>query len=1731
MPSESAPGPVWRPEPSSAARRVASTPLWRRETAEGRPVARRAELAIATVLLLGFATMLVWASTWLSPLRPSAVVLIGAGYFENLNFAQQSCGWRSLEDFAELATTSKEFSFWGGPMLELVHRPVSLQRETEWGKALDGLSQPNVVLYMSLHGAADSQGAYLLCDDADVEPSAADRLRVKEVIGRLARLPEETNKLLILDAVHFSANWQLGVLQNDFARRLKQLEPTIRKVPNLVVLCASDVEQISWDSPSWRQTVFGHYLVEGLRGGATDWSGDGRLDAWDVYHYLHRSVSRWVAANRNAHQTPLLLPRGDEGRRRAERIELVPVQRGYRAADPHGLPVFSPPEELVAAWKEHQRLSQQVPAPYAYTPHLWRRYEDCLIRYEQLLEAGEASATRRLRHRLEQLRRRIDQARELELSTTQSGLAMLAAAGVDASFDDDEAAGSGPWVSHRAMQVLDQLWSAQPAQRSKLWEKVAGEHAEPADRQLLRLQLYELLLKRAADDPAENLATCYETLQVIDDPLHPWPAEIHCLVMLQRDLAHGNPSGQLCDLIQLALRVRSLAEQAALGARPGSHPYSEQVRGWIAAQVDQADAIRRKGEDLLLGGSSNFGEARRSLGKAEAIYEEAHRLACTIGQAVEVRNRLLSRLPYYARWAACRQSGLAVRHHADCLSIEAIEELCRQVHDLSAELQPPGQQPQGRPVTLRSLRVRVARLKACAGQLAQSFASMEQAARESWKSLSDVDSPRGWYEAETALLVPTGDPSLRMRLLVAKHRTARRLLTETSHGERIAPRPAVAARASLGTGRKRAATGYRGDPGRMRKSRTQRMLPEDRETLAVQRAARAQGRMATAVLGKRWFDEAPCEKDESLDQILHRLEVFAVEQRWWDSLNRAGESIGRRWQCIAQAIGSRLSEATKAAGSTRRDLLFSADQLARLLDGAAELKLQDPPSYFYRRQLLGELLIWQARRTLEDHWFAEDPSDKPYYQVLGLAYLADAENLGAETKEVELLREKLNRPGTLTLATVDALELTTQPRFAVTATLKPTEGAYVPAGMPAVWIEPGKSVELIEPDEASRQVRSLDAKGNSDSVQYVLRSPLLQQCETKMPDGPKVDSTEVVLCGLYRGQRIRVSVPVHLHLAADRLLGRFPEPEKASLAVRAPLELQRRFGEGNGAVAVVLDCTGSMGPEKGQPYDDKTKFAEATHALERVLGRLPKGTTLSLWVFGQAEGKQKTVAEPEHTIRRVLDPVRWDPDDASQLADLMSRVRHPALEPWNESPIVHAIMAAKADLENAAGYKTILVLTDGIDNRFAHDPQLNPRGQSIPDFLTSAMAHSGIELNIIGFRMSDEDQAKAWKQFEVVGHLFPPGHFVPVSESQTLAAALRAGLKQHLRYWVAHYDNRLLERMPADGLTVGDAQGNDQWLPGGVEPGFYKVRMQAGRRIEKGVGLEGGDLLLLRLVDTPHGPALCRDCYGEADFQWKPFAVKSGWRATLLQNQRVDRTGLQMLLALEKQPSADETILEQIRPRQAWIEVEPQDSAGASMVVRWHEQTGYPAPAFSIDIPDWPTLSGTTSARQPRLRVWWNPEQPIAAQAVLQRHHDFESLAELSERTVRAGQDRVQIRYVGIEKHLVQVAPGVHQERSCLAVRITHEPEASYWVRISGLHAAGSEHRFYTEIGHYTGLFWPINHDEAHRDLNSLELVGLDRFKAEARQRGYYVELDKLAAPEPSDYRPAPPLGDKSVDR
>ncbi|MCE9532835.1 MAG: caspase family protein, partial [Planctomycetes bacterium] len=329
-------------------------------------------------ILIGLVILVIWL--WKPPKQP-ALALIAPDTTVSLSGSANVYGTNGAKAFAEWAGQGKDRP-------RIIGDGVSTSRDA-WKAQTAKINEKSVILYFAAHGAADRDGPYLWMTPNDAT-SVADlqKLPVKEILQRLAELPAEKNKLVIFDATQIAANWAQGFLHNDFARALKTLDAEIEKIPNLVVICASDDDQRSWTSEEWRQTIFGHFVNQGVRGAVG--KDHPRITAAVLFDYLKREVGNWARANRDAEQSPILLPT-QSGKARSEALEIVSIDPGaYQAPAVSTAPgnSFSVPADLKTAWETADKLSRGTPPPETAAPQVWRTYLDTLMRWEHFARAG-----------------------------------------------------------------------------------------------------------------------------------------------------------------------------------------------------------------------------------------------------------------------------------------------------------------------------------------------------------------------------------------------------------------------------------------------------------------------------------------------------------------------------------------------------------------------------------------------------------------------------------------------------------------------------------------------------------------------------------------------------------------------------------------------------------------------------------------------------------------------------------------------------------------------------------------------------------------------------------------------------------------------------------------------------------------------------------------------------------------------------------------------------------------------------------------------------------------------------------------------------------------------------------------------------------------------------------------------------------------------------------------------
>jgi hypothetical protein len=1670
--------PAWRSESPKAGRKAevppaASTqapaaattgigPAWKHQTVSSSDGAwtrsKKLRLLLATgagLALLGIAAYLIYL---LQPLNPASLVLIGAPAEENLAISDNVAGWQSLTSLAGWINQEKDNQR-KLPRL-LGGEPRELRAIDGWDQELNqaggflGRKEKAAILYLALHGGADSQGAYLLVDAPG--EGQKNRLRLKQVLDRVGRLPSDMHKVVILDATQVPANWSLGMLHNDFGRELEKLDPEITAIPNLIVISASDVDQRSWISEEWQQSIFGQFLLQGLQGAADD-DNSHRVSAWKLYQYVRTNVERWALANRNVKQTPVLLPKSD-GQRRAQEIELAAVFKKPESDNEKAPGLnFKVPAELNEAWKKSDRLRAQVPSPAVYTPQLWREYNDTLLQCEHVLRAGDPRGKAgTLFRRLGELERDIDQARALNLPSAANALPMAAALGLP-----------DPWSDEELDERFTRVWiAANEADRQMIWaETLKWATAQGGSGERLRVRFAGFLVNRALTEPrAIDKDKTISLMQTFVG--NPRPAEAHFLLMYAHLTRSVLPRGAdeqepPLKLVQEALKVRRLAEATALatGSDRGSHPYSERIYPWIKAKVEAGDRERRRGEDLLFAPSDWWDKAADHLKKAREQYEAAGRDAATVRKAFGLHDQLLAELPYYSRWLA----GLHVANEQEEAELrkwlQHVDKLWADSHQLIANLEKPD--PKSIADAIRSEEIEGA------------FLQVKNDFNERSRGLGDAVLQDNWHKHEDVLTVPLIDAPLRKKLL----EDARRI--------------------SASLHRKGAQNLGGGGAG------------------SAKEVAQQQGRMAVAFLGER-----------SISAFLGR-DGFGLVQgligrpggEWSRSITQAGDQLAQCWQQAPTKITEWVatSHTQENAGKADADLAL-ADLLTRQVDGAVARRLAplDPPGE-QRRFQVHDLFAEQSWRTYRDHWAAEKKSEL-YYLAAGRKYLEDAKaqtvRAGDGSKvlpssrlaKLAPLEKILAKPAPLAIAGVEQVHWTSEPSKKFAFALEPPADTL--PGFPLVWRtitgkeEDNKPFLLAQGKETDRAVLAdLGADQPQAKVEFpvVVTNRWLANDEKTPPPIPTREPAQLTLNGVFRGHVLARTAQIDLHRVPPTTAITTPRPPNGGIALQADQPTIDLFGENNGVLVLVLDYSGSM-TEPADPKKPKgpTRLDEARAALEEVLNKLPNGPVVSVWIFGTAQG-----------IEQGWKPKVWEHGDVKKVMAVVN-----ARKPHGDagSPIAEAMGAARRDFDvvaeqfpdKAAGFKTMVVLTDGDDNRFTGDI-----GKYLAKQFQDGVAQAA-QVNMVFFQADPKEKARALKQFAVIRELPLAGNFYEATERQRLTEELLKAIKQKLRVRLEQAGTPLSKDAGLEVVLLGKPP---TWFSD-LKPNIYTARTHTFRQ---DIDIGPGDYLLVTLRRAGNKISFERALMTKLYFP-KDQKEHDNWVFALMQNSRTPNRAAEMMASLESLANrpGDKGTLQQVRPAFVWFEVKA-PGASQPLWLRWTNLEKYTAPSWKFDIGRWPSLPGDVIAR-PVVDAWWISDRSVPPIARTLKRDTGKTLEQdFDNRKVEIEDEEIIIESVQIEKRSVSISPRDKKDDvSCLVVRLRHKTGKPVVAQLSGISTQGIEHRLYSEADRYTGIFWPVR-EEQTQDL-ALQLISLESFKKIAS----HGQLKNLGEPVLADTIPVP---------
>jgi hypothetical protein len=563
--------------------------------------------------------------------------------------------------------------------LENLRQQVDSAANVKWYQTLGrGPGDGCVIIYLSGLGVVDDNGqaCLLLPALSDNDPifHASRRMPIRELFDELfydrdderERLPRDVLKLVILDAGRIDEDWEFGIPYNPFVESLKSVVKTEMPVTNLFVLNSADAGQKAWPSPELGGTVFGHFVRRGLQGHADGYAEDATVrdpdrfvTVGELFEYVRRQTTRFVAAYRRDEQRPILLRAANTDESAVDRQLLEYGESVLEVARPDSEAVAAARKERLAAigaqWAEIRkegwdRYEELEPKAVRYHPLLWQRFEHLLLRLERLSVAGNAETYRhQYKAGIEEVRELVHTFESADMTMAPpNSLALAAAIGANPYADDAEALQAAA-ASFGGSSEQDKDKPKDPAAGQ---DNAAADTFASASYQFKAQAAWNWLVNSKADNKLAELATRIDDLHnkilptAANWQMENEPVEIHFVRMLA---AHRNPHERFeADKFYAAIARRALAEKAAAPADLRVHYVTRSV-------ATDGDEARRKADDALFVGRTADAAAISKFGdEAKLAYERANRLAEVLADAYNLRDTALAEIPWLIRYHARR---------------------------------------------------------------------------------------------------------------------------------------------------------------------------------------------------------------------------------------------------------------------------------------------------------------------------------------------------------------------------------------------------------------------------------------------------------------------------------------------------------------------------------------------------------------------------------------------------------------------------------------------------------------------------------------------------------------------------------------------------------------------------------------------------------------------------------------------------------------------------------------------------------------------------------------------------------------------------------------------------------------------------------------------------------------------------------------------------------------------
>ena len=1022
------------------------------------------------------------------------------------------------------------------------------------------------------------------------------------------------------------------------------------------------------------------------------------------------------------------------------------------------------------------------------------------------------------------------------------------------------------------------------------------------------------------------------------------PVEIHFLRMLE---AYLDPTVVQTSpgLLQQALAARDAAENASV-------PYDPRVQYAAYESVAKADADRRAAEDkLFVGSPESLSQAAQLWTVSQKRFSQAEQRAKDLTAAYELRDRVYRELPYLIPWTMHRAG-------FNALAGKELAAIVADVHQLAGLLERSAVEEVDTEITelRKSLHRRVAEIERQFQDECDSLRSVAAPSAENLFRMSAV--------LATPLLTGFERNELRTRYLSILARSEELPQTESSD---------VNAKSEEGD--------------------------QDHKTPIQLARLKMNGHPAIALLSRQSVDSSLANPynayvAETLygksDDELARLD----NSTWVQALSAQGEQVRQMLIELPTEVErqSGLAEESPAeAGSAAIAARAGRSRADRLLRAAAPIKGEGPwsakqndPIRELRQLDLHNLLVWHARRAIDDFWDSLESSTQPYFERVAGTCLDQARKLAPEGKGITapvyaLLKER---------AAAAQTGLTPKPQNMLFAEGDTRREHQVPIAWPDD-LPSGEAAYFVR-GEQSGSVPLSTRSGPANRLAVALKETAAEQeLRYDLPRSGLAESGSTFQAAvLYRGHlfpRPFEATPVGRGIEIVHVPSEYVDPK-----ITVEGDLRKRSG-----IVFVFDCSGSMG---GAVFQDR--FVPARDAFEAILRSLnEKYFDVGVILYGHRAGWQrvgnKYVAKPKKPAYEGINPGQ-DVERVLRLGRFGAREKASILKtlgevgPFGQTPLYLAIFEAVDELKSfeGKGVRRIIVLTDGLNEQDDAGDKTRTRQQV--QALFEDPKNKDIRLDVIGLNVrADPTKPDQANDLQFLKRLprDTRGDYYDINKHTDLLDALEKslGISQFEVY-------RGRERIGEPKELGATVRIEDR--PSSRKERYTVKLVDRQRPAETSFDLEGGEAIQLVVSEDSGRRELvhqrykrpARDVVQDNIPDPDPASDRKLYIAAHL--PEVDGNLVRFEISL--QDHDPRKLLP--RPAEAWIEVRPvrpdssQPNRNQFHFYDMKFVADRPVPVLGCDIPDWPDSDA-------EIRIWTKMEKTPPDESVLvsqQWNREFE---------------------------------------------------------------------------------------------------------------------------------------------